>query len=571
MNNIEKSGAKISTEILCKTVTIYPHFRGNYGFFHLEDAEWQVVFVKGVYKDNIRHLHGKTLLDDKKLNELAQTCAETERTLRKPVVLTITLNESNEHYIYDAQACETTPAKSDRRDSQIESPLTKVEKSLGKGDFIEAKHLFNRNPFSEIFPDTLSPLMMSLVSGVPDIMNPLFSSCSIKTHSPSIKLLFGRIYMNTSNVETIIPAFRQPSDFFLLNFAPSIFKKVKKPFFGIPDDSDLKIKDSEITETLDDIKQSVKKLDSQDIHTDEFVELTALCVMAWEMVYIRLWTAFTSFHKLTGKKLNDTLTQIYQTRSDSILNKDIQAVHSCFDPAVAPCDIKSLGLEHLTPDEMFKTLPSSKRLTLSKSKYIEKLNKCHEYLRMRDELFLLCSSLTGKLRSILIETGESFVKDQMITNTNDIFFFELSEINKILQDDFFGNIPFTLNFRKWQNERFSALCLPNMLYEKDIVNAEEFASAQINKSITEKHLPCLDFNHKELATENYAASLAFRLSDLQNISDKDVLISESASLLSFTAEYAFASETPLYTGAKFAGLILKDKKISTKDNGICYE
>ncbi len=61
------------------------------------------------------------------------------------------------------------------------------------------------------------------------------------------------------------------------------------------------------------------------------------------------------------------------------------------------------------------------------------------------------------------------------------FFFEVSEIKNIIGDEFYGNIPFTTNFRRWQNARFSALCLPFNLYEKDVEDAERIALTQIEK------------------------------------------------------------------------------------------
>lgn len=571
MKKIEQSGAKVCSETLNNPLTIYPHFRDNAGFFHIKGPDFETAVIKGVYKDNIRTLTGECPLDSGSLSSLAQISADTERSLRYPVILKVCFDDENKPHIFDADIYIAEHRKTDKRDPHIESPLTKVEKSLGKAEFISDHHLFCRNPFAEIFPDTLSPALMSLISEVPDILNPLFASCSIKTKSPSVSIMFGRLYMNITNTETIIPAFRQATDFFNFNYAPSLYRKIKKPSFGIPDDSDLKISDKEILEAIEDIKLSTDDILPEDIYGDDFAELPALAVMTWEMLYIRMWKSFTAMSKILGRDFSTALKTIYSTRSDTILNSDISGIHSTFDPSVPADEFRSLNIEHVTKEDAYRSLPASRRLTLSRSRFYEKLDACHKYLKLRDELFTLCSKLTAEIRRMLLETGGSFVKDSMLTDADDIFFFEMNEIKKILSDEYFGNIPFTIGFRKWQNARFSAMCLPNLLYGKDIKKAGELSQAQMDRSRREKIIPCIGLNHKETVTDNYAVHRSYSLTDIHKSAEKELMIAESASIFSYIAEYAFATDTPLYTGARFAALLLKDKKITTSENGISYE
>jgi len=222
-------------------------------------------------------------------------------------------------------------------------------------------------------------------------------------------------------------------------------------------------------------------------------------------------------------------------------------------------------------EEMYKTLPAGKRLTLKKAKYSLKLEKCHKYLKMRDDVFLMFSDLTAKLRKILLDIGNDLVNNSMLTDPSDIFYFELKEVKNILGDEFYGNIPFTLNFRKWQNSRFAALCMPSIMYERDVEQCENLSIKQIDKSEHDKTVPCFSIGSKEITTENYALKDAFRLSDISSIDGSDIIIAESASLLSFTAEYTIVNDIPLYTGARFANLLLKDKTIKTSENCISYE
>jgi len=547
-----------------------PHYRGNPGFFHFSAENWEAVTLKGVYKDNIRMMRGSDNIDKKTLNSLSQMCADAERNQRKPLTMELFVDQGTV-FLYHAEHTPAQPEKTDSRDFYIKSPVTPVEKSLAKTDTANYKHLFNKNAFSEIFPETLSPLAMSLASAMPDVMNPLFMSSSIKTHSPSLKLVFGRLYLNISNAETIISAFYQKPDFFLMNFCPNIFKKIKKPSFGIPNDRDIKITDEEILETIKDIKETTDSAAPDDIFTDEFLELTALCFMAWEMVYIRLWKSFTDFHKFLGKSMDEAVVHIYKTRKDSILQKPFHSICEIFDPSVVPVSIEGLNLDRTDADEMYKKIPAAKRITLSKSKYMSKLENAHRYLEMRDSLYTSAAMLTEKMRTVLCGIGDDLVKNSVLTSSDDIFYFELKEIYKILHDEYFGNIPFTISFRKWQNARFSALCLPHSLYEKDVETADTISARQIEHSLKEKTVPVFSFFHKDMTTDRFSALPSHSLSSLYGLEDCGCVISESASIFSFAAEYCAVMDKPLYTGGRFASLILKGKNITTGKESISFE
>jgi len=569
IERIQESGVKTGND-LPADISVLPHYKGNNGFFHIVGNGWELCLIKGVYKNNIRFIDGQCPYDNKKINELAQRLADIERNLRTAVSLKVYCDKEEDFYISEAEEY-SNPESNCLRDYTIESPLTNVEKSLGKGDMVNEKHLFIRSPFTEIAPEVLSPVTMSFFAGIPDVMNPLFMSCSIKVQSPSVKLLFGRLYLNMTNIETILPTFKQTADLFLMNYAPVLFKTIKKPLFGIPNDSDLKISDEEVLDAVKEIETIISELTHDGVFGEQFTELAALTVMTWEMIYIRLWKSFTSFNKLLGKDFSEALLHIYKTRSDSILNADLENISENIDPVSKSTNIKSLDLQHYTTEEMFKTLGSAKRLTMNKSKYMQKLSECHTYLKMRDELYLSIMKLTNKLRGILLEYGQKMVDDSMLTNVDDIFYFEMREISNIINDEFYGNIPFTINFRKWQNARLKALCLPYNLYEKDVEQADEIAMKQINNAMTGKTLSCLSHFHKEMQTDNAAVERCCPLSKIGSLVNKDIIVTESASIFSFITEYCAVSEKPLYYGARFAELLLQGKTISTKENELTYE
>lgn len=562
-----ESGIKTGTEKPAD-ITVIPHYRGNSGFFHVCGTDWEIFLIKGVYKDSIRTISGKCPFEQKVINVLAQILADTERNLRQPVVLKLYEHEEK-FYVSEAEKFEGEFCL--KRDPQITAPQTAVERSLGKGDGIPDRHLFIRTPFAEIAPEVLSPVTMSLLAGIPDVLNPLFISSSIKTQSPSIKLLFGRLYMNMANVETILPAFKQTSDLFMMNFAPTLFRSVKKPVFGIPDDSDLKISDTEIEEAAQDVAKAIEELKPEDMFGENFLEMTALLTMTWEMVYIRLWKAFASFHKFLGKSIDDTLIHIYKTRGDSLLNLDIADVSADIDPASAHGDFKGLGLAHLSIDEMYKTLGSAKRLTTNKAKYTDKLEECHAYLKMRDDTYLSFMKLTAKLRGFLGDYGKKMVEDSMVTDASDIFNFELKEINNIINDSFYGNIPFTVNFRKWQGARFSAMCMPYNIYERDVQEASTIANQQIENSEKAGSITCLSYFYNNKADAEPAVRKSWNLLNIHEAADKNAVITEAGSMFSFITEYCAVTEKPLFSGARFADLLLKDKKISLSKDIVSFK
>ena len=562
-----ESGIKTGTEKPAD-VTAFPHYRGNSGFYHIIGNDWEIFLIKGVYKDSHRDIKGKSPFDKKTINNMAQILADTERNLRKPLVLKM-YEDDGKFYVTKAE--EYKGEFDLKRDPHITAPLTTVERSLGKGDIISDKHLFIRTPFAEITPEVLSPVAMSLLSGIPDVLNPLFISCSIKTQSPSIKLLFGRLYMNMINIETIMPAFKATPDLFMMNFAPTLFRSVKKPLFGTPDDSDLKISDVEIEEALQDVTKAIEDLKPEDMFGDDFLEIPALLTMTWEMVYIRLWKAFTAFHKLLGKDIDNTLVHIYKTRKDTLLNLDIADVSENIDPASDSGDFKGLGLEHLSIEEMYKSLGSAKRLTTNKGKYINRLKECHQYLKLRDDVYLSLMKLTGKLRSYLDEYSRKMLEDSMITEVDSIFNFELKEISNIINDNFYGNIPFTVNFRKWQVARFNAMCMPYNIYERDVEEAGSIANQQIENSQEAGNIRCLSYFYNSKTETDTVVKKCWNLLTIHEASDKQTVISEAGSMFSFIAEYCAVTDKQFYSGARFADILLKDKKISLSKDLIAFK
>lgn len=560
LQSISNAGIKTDAE---KQPDIHaaPSYRGNFGFYHIISGDWETLIVKGVFKGNIRHISGICPFDDRKLNELAQVLSDVERCLRRPAKTHIYNNEGT-FYVCGAEAMDYIPLPPDARDFEIKSPLTPVEESLGRSSGTNEKHLFIKSPFSSLLNETISPYAFSIIEAMPDILSPLFMSADIKTLSPSLKPFFCRIFMNCANVETILSAFYAKADFFYLNYLPSIYKTIKKPSFDVPKVSALHLADGELTNTIEDIERTADSMTESSLFSDEFFEIPALSVMAWEIAAIGIWQTFTEFMKSTGLDYEDAMRHIYKTRSGGLLRFDGE-IMPVLDPAAKPLTLSPLNIPCEPADAMYAKLPSMKRLMLSKNKFSTLLAACHKALDDTDRVYLALSKLIMKIRETLLETGRRLVENRVLTDANNIFFFEHKEIQNIIADSFYGNVPFTLNFRRWQSSRFASACLPGYLYEKDVESYKEIAEKQISKSLAEKQIPCLSFFHRPLETDNFICRYGFSIADVKEAESADVVIAESASLFSYIAQYCAVTDKPLYTGARFSPLLTDGKKIRT--------
>ncbi len=538
-----------------------PSYRGNFGFYHIISEGWETLIVKGVFKGNIRRISGECPFDDRKLNELAQTLSDVERCLRRPAKTHLYNNEGT-FYVCSAEALDYTPLPPDARDFEIKSPLTPVEESLGRSSGTNEKHLFIKSPFASLLNETISPYAFSIIEAMPDVLSPLFMSADIKTLSPSVKPFFCRILMNCANIETILSAFYAKADFFYLNYLPSIYKTIKKPSFDVPKVSSLHLADGELANTIEDIERTADDMTGNSLFSNEFFEIPALSVMAWEIAAIGIWHAFTEFMKSTGLGHEDAMRHIYKTRAGGLLRFE-GAIMPVLDPAAKPVVLKPLDIPCESSEATYAKLPSMKRLVLSKGKYSALLTVCHKALDDTDKVYLTLSKLIMKMRETLLETGRNLVENRVLTDENDIFFFEHKEIQNIVADSFYGNVPFTLNFRRWQSSRFASVCLPGYLYEKDVENYKDIAEKQIKKSETEKTIPCMAFFHKQLETDNFVCRHGFSITDIKDAQKADIVIAEGASLFSYIAQFCAATDKPLYTGARFAPLLTTGKKIKT--------
>jgi len=560
LQSISNAGIKTDAE---KQPDIFstPSYRGNFGFYHISSEDWETLIVKGVFKGNIRRISGECPFDDRKLNELAQTLSDVERCLRRPAKTNI-YNNDGTFYVCSAEALSYMPLPADARDFDIKSPLTPVEESLGRSSGTNEKHLFIKSPFASLFNETISPYAFSIIEAMPDVMNPLFMSADIKTLSPSVKPFFCRILMNSANVETILSAFYAKADFFYLNYLPSIYKTIKKPSFDVPKISALHLAEGELENTIEDIERTADNMTSETLFNDEFFEIPALSAMAWEIAVINMWHAFTEFMKSTGLDYEDALRHIYKTRSGGLLRYDGE-IMPVLDPAAKPVTLKPLNLPCESAETMHGKLPSMKRLMLTKGKYAALLAACHKTLDDTDKVYLALSKLIMKIRETLLATGRGLVENRVLTDENDVFYFEHKEIQNIVADSFYGNIPFTLNFRRWQSSRFASVCLPGYLYEKDVENYKDIAEKQMTKSEKDGTIPCMAFFHRELETDNFVCRHGFSIADIKDAQQADIVIAEGASLFSYIAQFCAATDKPLYTGARFASLLTKDKKIKT--------
>jgi hypothetical protein len=258
---------------------------------------------------------------------------------------------------------------------------------------------------------------------------------------------------------------------------------------------------------------------------------------------------------------------IYKTRVDSIFTKiKNKEFAESFDPFTKTHILNFTDYKYLTKDEVIKTLPLKIKL-FNKNNILKIIENAHESLNLRDKLYIKTNELILKLRKILKDLSNEFIADRKFSNFEDLRYFEIDELNNIKKDNFYGNIPFTKFFKASQEGRFNYQIMPSELFEKDIDTIYEITNKQIEKLTNLNEINCLSFFHKQdIELNDFFVERVVRLTDLPNIIDKKAIITENTSIFSFTTEFAAINEIPIYTGLKYAPLILKNKKIIPMKN-----
>ncbi len=572
-------GKKYDLPVETVTVWLETVFADNAGLIGLTCGGFRAVLLKGVYKDFVRLIEGEPNIEPARMVKLAEIAVSAEKGLETPVRLGVFYAGEEERFVFSAE--EIKPADKylyDRRVPQVPAALSSVEYTLSQHEGVSEKTLYGRGMTGGYFPETLSPFALSLAKTVPDLFNPLMISVNVKTASPSLACICGKPFINTGSIDHICTTAGTTQDYYLLNYAPWIYVKNRKSSFGHPNLKIFAINDEEIKEGIEDIKS--KEISKELLFSDDFTEFLALSAMTMQLIQMKAWESFTEGFSML-KDFGTLLRFVYLTREKPLISNPLE-MPPFLDPFYPPMKGEvHRSFKSADFDSLFAALPASKRFLLKKDRLRKTVRSLHTCLDLRDSLTEALFSVSASLHGLVLSFGREMVEGRLIKNPMDAFAFDLTDLKNFYNDEYYGNIPVTLWFKKWQGERNAAQFTPYDIYEKDIADTASIARKMLAKKQTE--IPCVSFGHTEYEGLGCApVRLDDRLTDIalvRNLSPVmlpmldgcHAVVTDTAPLFSYLAEYCIRTETPLYTGVRFAGLYsgrrikLHRDKIEIKD------
>ena len=543
------------------SISAYPHYRNNFGFFHLVIHDSQIIILKGQYSDNIRNIKGNSPLNNAEISQVIDVLIKAEHTATCPVNLELYLCEEN-CYI---KSCSVVDFKSAKRDYFIPRPLTTSEYSEPKSRLYDEEVILSSGYFATYMPEVMSTLTSSIFDNLLDILNPIFTSCNLKTTSPTILPLYGRLYINLTGFEKMMHTIGLNKSLYRRSYAPNLFlkmgisklDKLNKNFFPVTND--------EIEELLESIKDNTRNIDITVFNSKSFYDIVVQLVIIYEYLSIK----FTENLSILLKKFPNislVLNTVYKTRKNSIFYSDDEMILPDYMDFASNINSVTFNMEKDIQklSKFFKRLPFFSR----KSKLKKAVYSLHKLLDLRDELYLLTSDIIVKSHKTLNKMGEIGIAKSKLNSKLDIFFLEHDELKRLMSDTLFGDTKDTISFRKWRNERYKAQVVPPEIYgfdlsetphiSEDMVlkykDTEAFAVYGLNRinceGKIETNLDLDDYSDKVIAAYNLPVT------KLNNYKNAKGLLIENSSPFSLQAEFAVLNNIPLWTGIRFGELYL---------------
>lgn len=556
-----------------------PSYRGNFGFHFVMGEGLEAILLKGVYKDFVRIVKGGAGISEKDWSEAAKLLNDAESAIGLPLNTSIALNNS-EAKIISASISEEKPIRGgDMRDYQIPRPLTPVEYAAPASKLYDESVMLSSGFIGSIFPETLSPFSVSVLEKIPDALNPIFVSCNLKTSSPSAVSVYGRAMTNVNAFEKMLKACGTGSAIFRASYAPSLYLKkqtvperINKSYFPVETD--------EITELLEDIKRTIPHISTTTIVEDSYVEYPIKLAICAEYVFIKLADGSARLRRYFPD-FSGMLSAVFRTRPDSIFfrgepltlpvyldyaSRTVQTAFSCEKPSD-------------TIESAIKKIPFTKRFGAS-GKIRKIISEMHMTLDLRDEIYLVACSFIEKSNQVLKQLADFGIKKDRLKNPEEIYLFEHSEVRRIAFDSFFGDTAHTINFRRWLWDRYAAQVLPTEIYGRDLEQCPKISEQMITKALNLAEFSPLSLFAPETEIEAEAtaktgledykgyfiAASRLPLPLLERYKNAEAFILEEAPLFGFTAEYACLKGIPVYTGVRFAPLVLDGVKLKASKN-----
>ena len=555
-------------EIKGTDIKIFPHYNNNFGFFTACIDDIKFIILKGQYSDNIRYISGKPSFNNAEYNILIDALFKAERVAGNPVKMTVFLTD-DECFIKEAELVEEYN-KYDMRDYTIPRPLATSEYAESKSRIYDEEVILSSGYFGSFFPQVSSYFTTSIFNDLLDILNPLFVSCNLKTLSPSVVPVDGRIYINMTAFEKMMHTIGLNKSLYRRVFSPNLFlkmgisklDKLNRSFFPVTYD--------EIKEVVDSLKVTASRINLQNITEKSFYDYPVQFAIVYEYITIEFMNNL-SILLSKFKNISIILNAIYKTRENSIFYREEEMILPDFLDFSSDYESVKFNVDKKVENIKIhlKSLPFFSR----KSKLKKAIKNMHKLLDLRDELYLAASAFIINSNKALLKTGELGVSKGKLNNKSEIFSLDHDEIRRLTFDTLFGETKELTAFRKWRNKRYAAQLMPPEIYAYDLSDTahiaedmilrykdtEAFAVYGLNrincKGKVETDLTLDDYQDKIIAAYNLP------ITKLNNYKNAKGLVLENVSPLSYACEYAVLNNIPLWTGIRFAPLFLKNIEI----------
>lgn len=556
-----------------------PSYRKNFGFFHILGKGFEAIILKGVYKDYLRLLKGNPDINQSYWDEIAKTLNDAESVVNYSI-FKISLS-ANEARIFSCEPCDEKPNfQKDMRDYEIPRPLTSTEYEAPSSYMIDDNAILSQKFITYLFPQVLTPLSISIAEKIPNVLNPIFMSCNLKTDTPSIVNIYGRPYTNLTAMEKIFKTIGIGSSFFRHNFAPNLYIKNKSK----PQAVNIKyfpVEDDEITEILSELKEDVTKITLESLMEDKYVEFYVNFAVVAEFLFVKIASLTANLMKYYAD-YSLLLEAIFKSRSNSIFYTDNEIdLPTHFDFVADFVSVKFNLEKNIQPiDNIIKKLPFSKKF-MSKGKIKALIKEVHKYLDLRDELYLISVEFLKNSQLVLNNLADFLLKKELIKDKNDIYFFEHSELKKLVDNNFVGNSFDTVNYRKRLFYRQNAAILPTEIYGKDLSESGKIAESMLIKSLSAESFQVLSLFYKDKVSEtcyihddftdnSFVVADNISVCHLDKYKNSKGFILELNPLFSFTSEYACLNNIPVFYGVRYAPLLLNNRLIEATENKIKF-
>ncbi|MDE7315278.1 MAG: hypothetical protein K2N11_06195 [Mucispirillum sp.] len=561
----DSSESNVSALAAGKDIKIYPHYQNNFGFFTAVIDNIRFIILKGQYSDNIRYITGRPDLNNAEINTLLDTIFKAERVAKCPLEMDIFLT-NGECFIKNAVISIET-FKDDMRDYTIPRPLAASEYSESKSRIYDEEIILSSGYFSSFFPQICSHFTTSLFNDLLDILNPLFVSCNLKTSSPSVVPVNGRIYINMTAFEKMMHTIGLNKSLYRRVFSPNLFlkmgisklDKLNRSFFPVTFD--------EIDEVLKELKNSVSKVNINNIAEKGFYDLPVQFTIIYEYITIEFINNLSVLLK-KFPNISIVLNAVYKTRENSIFYNDDEIIMP--DYLDFSSNIASVAFDMEKSTDKIKAYMKKLPFFAGKSNLKKAVKNIHKLLDMRDELYLTASSFIVNAQKALLKTGELGVAKGKIDKREDIFLLDHDEIRRLYYDTLFGEIKEIVYFRKWRNKRYAAELMPPEIYAYDLSDTAHIAEDMIIRYKDTKNFAVYGLNRincegkveTDLSLDDYTDKIiaAYNLpfTKLKNYKNAKGIILENVTPLSYACEFAVLNNIPLWTGVRFAPLFLKN-------------